>query len=110
MPHLIDDVASGAACSMMARSASTIGLRPAGCLAKNPSMGAPKSARGAPPVAALVAFTARRFVFEALTERGFCVGFLSGRPEVFTGRHDATAREPVRARPGAVPRVARRNS
>src|SRR5262245_26786190 len=46
MPHLIDDVASGAALSTMARSSSRMARRCGACLAKNASTGAPRSPRG----------------------------------------------------------------
>jgi hypothetical protein len=41
------EVAAGAACPIIVRSCSTIGRRLVGCLAKNPSTGAPRSLRGA---------------------------------------------------------------
>jgi hypothetical protein len=45
MPHLMDELASGAAAWTMVRSDSRMGRSWAGCLAKKPSMGAPKSDR-----------------------------------------------------------------
>src|SRR5688572_28383965 len=45
MPHLIDAVASGATSSTILRNASRMGRKCDGCLAKKPSIGAPKSAR-----------------------------------------------------------------
>lgn len=47
MPHLVVEVASGAASSTIFRSASRIERKCGGCFAKNPSMGAPRSARRA---------------------------------------------------------------
>jgi hypothetical protein len=46
MPHLSDEPASGAAFPTSLLSASRIGRSSGGCWAKNPSTGAPKSARG----------------------------------------------------------------
>src|SRR4051794_12445616 len=75
MPHLSDASASGAASSTRARSASTTGRSGAGCFAKNPAMGAPKSARG-PCIFAAGAFALAAFAFVGFAFVGFAfVGF-----------------------------------
>lgn len=45
MPHLMEESASGAASSTNLRSSSRTARNCAGCFAKKPSIGAPKSAR-----------------------------------------------------------------
>src|SRR5689334_15099107 len=52
MPHLIEAVASGATSSTILRSAKRMSRSWRGCFAKNPSIGAPKSARRAAMVRA----------------------------------------------------------
>src|ERR1700687_1204552 len=66
MPHLSDDSAAGATSSTSVRSSSRMERRYAGCLARKPSIGAPKSARVANFLATGFLAIARAFVFVAL--------------------------------------------
>src|SRR4051812_726765 len=81
MPHFSDDDASGAAAATSARSSSRIGRRGGGCLAKNFSTGAPKSARG--PTVLGAGFRAAEPVFLRTAGAAF---FRDGERVFFTPR------------------------
>src|SRR5262245_55227158 len=75
-------VAAGAAAAIIARSSARIGERCGGCLAKNPSTGAPRSLRGPNFIAGAGAFLAGRAA--ALAGRAaaaFAEGLAGARPD-----------------------------
>src|SRR5215467_386672 len=88
MPHLIEELASGATSLTSLRSSSRIARRCGGCLAKKGSIGSPESARGAGLGAGFFAmvFLAATGFFFGLLEIFFAVIASRASPDSRLGR------------------------